>query len=168
MDKYDGPLLEDYFNDLPFCNNLIPKDGFIKAEFVKIADGDTAYFKINGIIETVRFMVVDTPKHIVQAGDDTQIEPFGPEATNYSFSLLSNAKVIYLESDSGNNLRDDTLSKRLLAWIWVDGKLLNYLLVRNGYAYNHYIITEKMKYLDFMRKAEDAARNEKLNIHQYE
>ena len=164
MDKYDGPILKDYYNDLPFCNNLIPTDGFIKAEFVKIADGDTAYFKINGLTETVRFMVVDTPKHIIQAGDDSQIEPFGPEATIYSESLLKNAIEIYLESDSGNNLRDDTLSKRLLAWIWVDGKLLNYMLVRNGYAFNNYIITEKMKYLDYMRKAEVEARNEKLNI----
>ena len=164
MDNYDGPKLEDYYNDLPFCNNLLPTNGFIKAQFVKIADGDTAYFKVNGTIETVRFMVVDTPKHIIQDGDDSQIEPLGPEATLYSEEILKNAEVIYLESDSGNNLRDDTLSRRLLAWIWCDGKLLNYLLVCNGYAYNHYIISEKMKYLDYMRMAEEEAKKEKLGI----
>ena len=164
MVDYDGPVLSDYFNDLPFCTNLIPTDGFIKAEFVKIADGDTAFFKINGITESVRFMVVDTPKHIVQAGDDSMIEPLGPEATAYSETILKNAKEIYLESDSGNNLRDDTTSKRLLAWIWCDGKLLNYMLVKKGYAFNHYIITEKMKYLDIMRKAEVDAKNSKLGI----
>ena len=164
MDKYDGPNLVDYFNDLPFCSNLLPKDGFIKAEFVKIADGDTAYFKVSGIIESVRFMVVDTPKHIVKDGDDTQIEEFGPEATAYSEEILKNAKEIYLESDSGNNLRDDTISKRLLAWIWCDGKLLNYMLVRGGYAFNNYIISERMKYLDIMRKAEEDAKREHLRI----
>ena len=164
MDNYEGPKFRDCFNDLPFCENLKPKDGFIKAEFVKIADGDTAYFKINGLIEAVRFMVVDTPKHIIQAGDESQIEEFGPEATLFSETMLKNAKNIYLESDSGNNLRDDTLSKRLLAWIWCDDVLLNYELVRNGYAYNHYIITDNMKYLDIMRKAEELAKEEKLRI----
>ena len=164
MVDYNGPLIEDYFNDLPFSINLIPGDGFIKAEFVKIADGDTAFFKINGLIESVRFMVVDTPKHIIQAGDDSQIEPLGPEATLFSEDILKNAKEIYLESDSGNNLRDDTTSKRLLAWIWCDGKLLNYMLIRNGLAYNHYIISEKMKYLDILRKAEEEAKIKKLGI----
>ena len=167
MDEYKGPLLKDYFNDLPFCKNLMPEDGFIKAEFVKIADGDTAFFKVGGIIESVRFMVVDTPKYIIQAGDDSEIEPLGEEATLYSENILKNAKEIYLESDKGNNLRDDTMSKRLLAWIWCDGKLLNYILIRNGYAYNHYIITEKMKYLDIMRKAEEEAKEEKLGIFKY-
>ena len=162
--EYFGPLLEDYFSDLPFCSNLLPKDGFIKADFIKIADGDTAFFKVNGLTELVRFMVVDTPKHLIQSGIDSEIEPLGPEATAFSEDILKNAKEIYLESDSGNNLRDDTTSKRLLAWIWCDGKLLNYMLVRNGYAFNNYIISEKMKYLDIMRKAEDDARNEKLGI----
>lgn len=162
--EYFGPLLEDHFNDLPFCSNLLPKDGFIKAEFIKIADGDTAFFKVNGLTELVRFMVVDTPKHLIQSGIDSEIEPLGPEATAFSEDILKNAEEIYLESDSGNNLRDDTTSKRLLAWIWCDGKLLNYMLVRNGYAFNNYIISEKMKYLDIMRKAEDDARNEKLGI----
>ena len=164
MVNYDGPILIDYFNDLPFSLNLMPTDGFIKAEFIKIADGDTAYFKINGLTESVRFMVVDTPKHIIQAGDDSMIEPLGPEATLFSENILKEAKEIYLESDSGNNLRDDTTSKRLLAWIWCDGKLLNYMLVRNGYAYNHYIISEKMKYLDIMRNGEALAKLEKLGI----
>ena len=165
MVNYDGPKLSECFNDLPFSLNLLPGDGFIKAEFVKIADGDTAYFKINGIVESVRFMVVDTPKHIIQAGDDSQIEPLGPEATCFSEEILKNAKEIYLESDSGNNLRDDTTSKRLLAWIWCDGKLLNYMLIRSGLAYNHYIISEKMKYLDIMRKAEEEAKIENIGIY---
>lgn len=164
MAKYDGPILNNYFNDLPFCNNLLPTDGFIKADFIKIADGDTAYFKINGLTELVRFMLIDTPKHIIQAGDDSMIEPFGPEATLFSENILRNAKEIYLESDSGNNLRDDTTSKRLLAWIWCDDKLLNYMLVKNGLAFNHYIISDKMKYLDIMKKAEDDARKSKIGI----
>ena len=162
--EHSGPLLKDYFNDLPFCSNLLPKDGFIKAEFIKIADGDTAFFKVNGLTELVRFMVVDTPKHIIQNGVDSEIEPFGPEATKYSEDILKNAEEIYLESDSHNNLRDDTTSKRLLAWIWCDGKLLNYMLVRNGYAFNNYIISEKMKYLDIMREAEEEAKKENLGI----
>ena len=110
-------------------------------------------------------MVVDTPKHIVHSGIESEIEPFGPEATSFSYNTLKGAKEIFLQSDTGNNLRDDTSSRRLLAWIWCDGKLLNYMLVRLGLGFNHYIITENMFYLDIMRKAEEEAKKENLGIH---
>lgn len=143
MSSYDGPKL--VLNDLPFCVNFKPTNGFIKASFVEIIDGDTAYFKINNVIESVRFMVVDTPSIY------PNIEKLGIEAKDYTESILKNAKEIYLESDSYNNLRDDTQAHRLLAWIWADGELLNYNLVKYGFATNKYIINNNMKYLDYLK-----------------
>ncbi|MDN4594681.1 thermonuclease family protein [Polycladomyces subterraneus] len=35
---------------------------FQPAQFVKVVDGDTTIFKINGKVETVRFLLVDTPE----------------------------------------------------------------------------------------------------------
>jgi len=157
--NYDGPKINKKNFKKKFCVNFLPTNGFIKAEYKSIVDGDTAFFIVNGINECVRFMVVDAPSFV------KGIEPFGKEATEYVDTLLKNAKEIYLESDKANNLRDDTLSERLLAWIWVDGKLLNYMLVRNGFATNKYILNENMKYLSFMRRAYKKAEQEKLNIH---
>lgn len=156
---YDGPVINKKNLKKKFCINFLPRNGFIKAKFTKIADGDTAFFNINGINECVRFMVIDTPRLI------NATEPYAEEAKNFALEILENGKEIYLESDKFNNLRDDTLSQRLLAWIWVDGKLLNYMLVRNGYATNKYILNENMKYLKYMRRAYDLAFEEKINIH---
>ena len=159
MIKYEGPKINKKNFKKKFCVNFKPNGGFIKATFKSIVDGDTAFFDVNGINECVRFMVVDTPSYI------NQIEPYGEEAKDYVNTILSNAKEIYLESDKANNLRDDTLSERLLAWIWVDGKLLNYMIVRNGYGTNKYILNENMKHLYYMRRAYNKAILEKLNIH---
>lgn len=158
--KYFGPLLEQEFNDKSFCENFEPKGGFIKAKFVKIADGDTAFFTVNGCNECIRFMVINAPKSI---GEE---EFYGSEATNYAYNLLNNAKEIYLQSDVANTFRDNTLAQRLLAWIWVDGLLLNYLMVYYGYADNKYILNENMMYLNHMRKAEEHAKSLKIGIYQ--
>ena len=123
--EYLGPKLKK-IKIKPFCKDFLPKNGFLKVEFKDIIDGDTAYFLINGFVESVRFMVVDAPKAY------PNVEPFGDVAKDYVFNILKNAKEIYLESDKFNNLYDDTLNKRLLAWVWVDGKLLNYMLVKEG------------------------------------
>lgn len=159
MEKYDGPKINKRNFKKKFCVNFLPNNGFIKAKFKSIVDGDTAFFDVNGVNECVRFMVIDTPAYV------TNVEPFGEEAKDYVNTLLTNAKEIYLESDKANNLRDDTLSQRLLAWIWVDGKLLNYMVVRQGLATNKYILNENMKHLYHMRRAYKKALNEKINIH---
>lgn len=156
---YEGPTISKRNFKKRFCANFLPRNGFIKAKFYKIADGDTAFFKINNINECVRFMVIDTPRLL------TDPEPYGLEAKEYVEEVLKNAHEIYLESDKANNLRDDTLSQRLLAWVWVDGKLLNYLIVRNGLATNKYILNDKMKYINYMNDAYEKARLEKLGIH---
>lgn len=157
--KYDGPKINKQNFQKKFCENFLPKGGFIKAKFKSIADGDTAFFEVNGINECVRFMVIDTPKYFDSP------EPFGLEAKEYVAEELMNAKEIYLESDPNNNLRDDTLSQRLLAWIWIDGKLLNYMIVRKGLATNKYIISDHMRHLFHLNKAFLKAQKEGLGIH---
>ncbi len=157
--KYDGPKMNKQNFKKKFCENFSPQGGYIKAKFVNVADGDTAFFEINGINECVRFMVIDAPKYFDAP------EPFGEEAKQYVAEELSKAKKIYLESDIYNNLRDDTLSQRLLAWIWIDGKLLNYMIVRRGLATNKYIIDPHMRHLFHLNKALKKAKDEKIGIH---
>ena len=153
-----GPKLK--LNDKPFSKNLNAKGGFIKAEYFKCTDGDTAVFKINGIRENVRLLVINTP--------ELEKEPYSFEAKEYLEYVLSHATEIYLQSDKKSSLRDTTERRRLLCWVWVDGELVNYNLVRLGFATVKYVQSEKLKYLKKLRKAYEQAKQEKLRIHSIE
>ena len=60
---------------------------------------------------------------------------------------------------------DSTERRRLLAWIWVDGELLNYQLVRLGLATVKYVNNDKMAYLKALKEAEKQAKKEGLGLH---
>lgn len=100
-----------------------------KVTFYKGVDGDTAYFKINGKAVKTRFLFIDTPESTIQH------QPFGKEASNYTTARLSKAKNITLETD-GSNLYDKY--SRLLAWVWVDGKLLQEDITKSGLVKQYY------------------------------
>ncbi len=160
MNNYNGPILDlNKYNGLHYCIDNKPNNGILKVKYISIIDGDTAYFKVSDNQESIRFMVVDCPKYY------PILEEFGEEAMLFSKSYLENAKEIYIESDINNTLKDDTLNHRLLAWIWVDGQLLNYLLVLNGLGDIKYLYNDKMKYYDYMIKANDYAKMNNLGIY---
>ena len=158
--EYKGPKLK--LKDKPFSKNLNAKGGFVKATYFKNIDGDTAVFKIDGKRETVRLLVINTPEL------SPNKEPYSLEAKEYFTHILENAKEIYLQSDKASTLRDTTEARRLLAWVWVDNELVNYNLVRFGYATVKYVASEKLRYLKKLRKAEDLAKKECLRIHSLE
>lgn len=154
--KYDGPKL--ILNDLPFCLNNVPCGGFVKVEYLNTIDGDTAYFKVGNSSESVRFYLINTPEVYKD-------EPYALFAKEYTKNVLENAKEIYLQSDVNNLLRDNTESRRILAWLWVDGELFNYVLVRNGLATIKYVLNDDVLYLDILQGAQKKAEEEKLNIY---
>lgn len=155
--KYLGPSYRQ--NNQPFKIGDIPMGGFVQVEFVKIVDGDTAHFLLDGKEVTVRFLVINTPEmHPI-------VKPYATEAKNYTNMVLSNAKIIHLQSDKNDSLYDNTESHRLLAWVWVDYKLLNYQLVEKGYASVRYVNSEKLLYLDDLYKAQHIAIAKKRGIH---
>ncbi len=145
----------------PFSKNFVPKGGFVKFDFIRSKDGDTMVGKINGVRENVRLLVIDTPELAKE-------EPFAEEAKDYLNNVLENAKEVYLQSDRKSSLRDNTEQKRLLAWVWADGELVNYNLVRLGYARVRYIENEQLHYLKRLRKAEKLAKRKKRRIHKGE
>ena len=58
--KYVGPSYKP--NNQPFCIDDLPMGGFVKVTFLKIVDGDTAHFLLDGKDVTVRFLVINTPE----------------------------------------------------------------------------------------------------------
>lgn len=88
-------------------------------KLTKCVDGDTAYFTKTG---KTRFLYVDTPE------STNQIEPYGKAASSYTCTLLKQAKKIELQYDGP---KKDKYG-RTLAWVWVEGKLLEKLLIQKG------------------------------------
>lgn len=75
--------------------------------------------------------------------------------------MLSNAKEIQLEFDETN--KTDRYG-RLLAYVFVDGMLLQETLVREGLARVAYVKEPNTKYLEELKKAQEKAKNESLGI----
>ena len=75
----------------------------------------------------------------------------GMNNKEYTEYVLSHAEEIYLQTDKKSDLRDSTERRRLLCWVWTDKELLNYNLVRLGYAKVQYVQSEKLRYLKNLR-----------------
>ena len=115
---------------------------------VNVIDGDTIQVELDGKLEMVRLLGIDT-----QEIDSpyTEEECFGEEAGEYLRQLLDN-KEVYLIPDKQSSNRDKY--ERLLRYVFLpDGLFVDAELIKNGYAYNYiYEPFEFMKYFDFLEK----------------
>lgn len=101
----------------------------------RVVDGDTIDVLIDGEVERVRLIGIDTPEVAREAFADrpAQVaECFGDEASAFTSSLLAEGDAVRLERDVVP--RDDF--GRLLAYVYraSDGVFVNYEIVRQGYA----------------------------------
>ncbi len=130
----------------------------IPVELAGTVDGDTAKFIYNGSKQSFRFLLIDTPetKH-PRLGK----QPFGQEASDRTKELLTNANKIEIEFDVGGQTDK---YQRYLAYIYVDGKMLNEILVREGLAKVAYVYPPNTRYLDRLESAQEKAKEEKLGI----
>ena len=94
------------------------------AQVKRVIDGDTIELADG---QVVRYIGVDTPetKHPNKA-----VECFGKEAAAQNEVLVS-GKTVILEQDVSTTDRYG----RLLRYVWVDGQLINWQLVRDGFAF---------------------------------
>lgn len=141
---------------LPINVNALEKKEVL---FSSCIDGDTAVFKMNKRNIKVRFLAVDAPelKHF-----DTEEQPYAKEASNYTCKKLKNAKKIELEFDEKSKKKDKY--NRYLAWVFIDDKLLQNELVKNGYVKVTYLYDD-YKYIDVLKKSEKKAKQSKKGIY---
>ncbi len=123
---------------------------------IKCIDGDTAELSINGKNEKVRFLAIDTPE--IGKGN-TPAQPFANEAATKTCNLLSNASAITLEYEIERYDRYN----RTLAWVWVDGSLLQEDLIKEGLAEVKYLYGD-YKYTDILKIAENLAKKDNIGI----
>ena len=152
---YDKNLNETTFEKLSENNQETERIG---VKFVDSVDGDTAEFEMNGETIKVRFLAVDTPESVHPT---KEIQAYGVEASNFTKEKLQNAEKIELEFDNNSDKTDKY--NRYLAWIWVDGELLQDLLVKEGLAKVAYLYGD-YKYTSVLQESEAKAKQERIKI----
>lgn len=130
-----------------------------KVTLEKCVDGDTATFKDeSGNIFKTRFLAIDTPESVHPT---KEVQAYGKDASEYTCDKLTNAKEIILETDEKSNKEDKY--GRYLAWVFVDGELLQNELIKEGLAKVAYLYSD-YKYADTLKSVELVAKEEKKGI----
>jgi micrococcal nuclease len=96
----------------------------------RFVDGDTIAVNMNGKVEKVRFVGVDTPE---THKPNTPVQCYGPAAAAFTKNTIGNNQV-RLVSDSLSTDRDRY--GRLLRYVYLpDGTLVNEKLIQGGYGF---------------------------------
>jgi|GEM_PF-1102064 len=152
--NYSMPSLPDMdFSKMDFF-----EDGYEVVEYRSLSDGDTATFVVGGMPMSTRFLAIDTPE---VNSSTTGMQPWAMAAKEYTKDKLKNAETIILQLDEESDIFDSY--NRLLAWVWVDGELLNYKLVEEGLAYVKYLYGDYV-YSTIMIKLESSVQKQKIKI----
>jgi micrococcal nuclease len=125
----------------------------LTAIVTQVVDGDTIYVRVDGRIEKVRYIGMDTPetKHPIRGK-----EPGGMEATALNRRLVM-GKTVRLELD----VRERDRYRRLLAYVYVGDLMVNAELVRLGYAHAMTVppnVAHASRFVSLERQAREAGR----------
>lgn len=132
--------------------------GLTAAIVTHVVDGDTLDVTINGVEHRIRMIGIDTPetKH-----PSKPVECFGHEASARATELL-NGHVVLLETDASQADRDTY--GRLLRFVWLlDGRLINYDMVSEGYAFE-YTYNIPYAYQGLFRQAQKVAQEQQYGL----
>ncbi|MDO3411559.1 thermonuclease family protein [Saccharibacillus sp. CPCC 101409] len=128
----------------------------VSAEVERTVDGDTFIADLDGGgRERIRMLLIDTPE---TKKEGTPVQPFGPEASEYTKKLLTGREV-QLEFDEEE--RDQY--GRMLAYVYLDGESVNETLLEQGLA-RVVVYRPNDRYEDEFRKIENAAKSKKLGV----
>lgn len=133
-----------------------------EVDFVKANDGDTFSVKVDGKTERVRLLMVDTPEMNYKENNP---QPYAEEAKDFTINILENAKKIELLHDVGDKADH---YDRLLAYVFVDGVLLQERLLEEGYAAVRFIYKPNNTLEDDFYHIQQKAEQAKSNIWEHE
>jgi micrococcal nuclease len=127
-----------------------PAERSVRAEVVRVVDGDTIVASVDGEDQYVRYIGVDTPETVKP---DTPVQCFGPNASDENHRLVE-GRTVRLVFD--REARD--VYGRLLAYVYAGGRFVNAQLVRGGYARTLEIAPNTSHAAELQRLATRAAR----------
>ncbi len=121
---------------------------------IKVIDGDTLDVAIDGKVERLRLIGINTPETV---DPRKPVECFGIEASNKAKATLA-GKQVSLEIDSTQGERDKY--DRLLRYVFLeDGTNFNLKMIKDGYAYEY---TYDLPY-KYQQQFKSAQREAELN-----
>jgi micrococcal nuclease len=120
----------------------------------RVVDGDTLVVKdFKGVSYKVRMIGVNTPETV---DPRKKVECFGKEASAFSKKMLSDKNVILEQDDSQS---DKDKYGRLLRYVYLDGVLVNKMIIENGFGYEY---TYNTPY-KFQKEFKDAQKRAEIN-----
>ncbi|WP_368074231.1 thermonuclease family protein [Bacillus cereus] len=127
------------------------------AVVLDVIDGDTIKVSIGKRIEKVRFLLIDTPE---TRHPKKGVQPFGPEASDFTKKHIKIGDTVQLEKDVSE--RDKF--GRLLAYVYVNGEMINEMLLKEGLARVAYVYVPNTRYIDKFKELQEKSRQKKLGI----
>lgn len=118
----------------------------------KVTDGDTIQVDMDGTIEKVRLIGINTPETV---DPRNPVQCFGKESSDRMKDLVE-GKIVRLEFDESQDVRDTY--GRLLAYVYLEGgEMVNRKMIAEGYAYE-YTYLNPYKYHTEFRQLQNIAR----------
>jgi len=144
-----GPRIDETYLSASFIEDAeknITGGGLIDVTLYAGVDGDTAKFyypSSTGIANgtKVRFQNINTPESYTE-----NVQPWGIPAKFWVTERLEEATRIQLQSQPNGTLYETF--DRVLAWVWTDGELFNYKIVRKGFSDIAFGTTDNLIYKD--------------------
>ena len=106
-------------------NKSAEQDEVVSAEVIRVIDGDTIEVTIDGKVEKVRYIGIDSPEPY----SEEVPECFSKEASMANRNLVENKKVTLVP-----DLEDRDRYDRLLRYVYVGDVFVNKELVKDGFA----------------------------------
>lgn len=132
--------------------NVIQKEATNEATVSHVVDGDTIKISTG---QTIRFIGIDTPE---LHHPKKSVQCFGKEAKDETTKLIF-GKHVRLEKDVSEKDRYG----RLLRYVYVDGKMINEVLVKQGYARIN-TFPPDVKYANLFLLAQKEAQNQNRGL----
>lgn len=142
----------------------------IPATVVKVYDGDTLLCRFDGREEKVRLIGVDCPessdnsKHrrderLDCCHNSDELIEHGKKAKEFTEHFAGVGKMVELELD----VQERDVYGRVLAYVWVDGDMLNSALLREGHA-KLMTVPPNVKRSKYFYKLQKEAQDKKVGV----
>lgn len=129
--------------------------GAVEAQVVRVVDGDTIIVRLDGRDVRVRYIGINAPE---SADPRREVQCFGKEAAARNEQLVG-GKRVRLEKD----VSETDQYGRLLRYVYVDGTMVNAVLVQEGYAYA-ITVPPDVRYAEELRRLEREAREARRGL----
>lgn len=137
-------------------NKVQPSKMLAQYEVLRVVDGDTIVINYNGNAEKVRLIGIDTPESVHP--DNSKNTKEGIKTSNYTKQRLA-GKTVGIELD----VQERDKYGRILAYVYVDGKMYNKELLELGYA-KVATYPPNVKYVEEFTKIQEKAREDKVGL----